>query len=49
MSVNLTFEGGISIESGITAGPIPLPDNYISTEALEPLLTENDVNLITES
>ena len=45
----------IDIGSGITIGPGieistgSIPDTYIATQLNEPLITENDYNLITES
>lgn len=42
----ITFGGGITVE---IAPPTPSTATNISTEILEPLLTESGLNLITES
>ena len=41
--------GGITFGGGIVISPGPSTANKITTELLEPLLTENGNNLVTES
>lgn len=41
--------GGIVIGPGIEISTGSLPDTYITTQLDEPLITENNDNLITES
>lgn len=41
--------GGIVIGGGIVVSTGNLPDTFITTQADDPLITENGDNLITES
>lgn len=50
--MGFTIEGGITIEGGVTIlvdGATPSTGNKITTEANDPLLTENSEYLITET